>query len=71
MKWQEVKDLFKKYNVAFCQVFPPRGNRRNPTGGAIVKVPKDQADLAIKELNETEFEGNTITVRYDRSVTKV
>lgn len=64
--WQDLKDHFSAFGqVEFAEVI--EGNDGRSRGFGLVRyLNQDDANTAIKELNQTDFDGRTIEVRYDR-----
>ncbi|KAF6262179.1 nucleic acid binding protein [Scenedesmus sp. NREL 46B-D3] len=63
--WQQLKDTFKEWKVERADVvYDSWGKSRG--FGTVRFSNKEDADAACTKLNNTEYEGRTITVRLDR-----
>lgn len=63
--WQQLKDSFREWKVERADiVMDPWGKSRG--FGTVRFTTREDAEAAISKLNNSEFEGRTITVRLDR-----
>ena len=63
--WQQLKDAFREWKVERADVvLDPWGKSRG--FGTVRFTSREDAEAAIERLNNSDFEGRTITVRLDR-----
>ena len=65
MQWKELRDIFKKYNNTYGTIIKDNNNRSR--GYGILKfINKEDADLAIEEMNSSFVNGRQIVVKYNK-----
>lgn len=63
--WKELRDIFKKYNNTYGTIIKDNNNRSR--GYGILKfINKEDADLAIEEMNNSFVNGRQIVVKYNK-----